>query len=101
ASERRHTSSKRDWSSDVCSSDLFHRAIARATHNEFMDRLMPVIFQAINQGVILSKRKEHVVEDTIRDHRLIMDFMKARNAEGARNAMRIHILHAMQDLGME
>src|SRR5699024_752367 len=79
----------------------FHRAIARATHNEFMDRLMPVIFQAINQGVILSKRKEHVVEDTIRDHRLIMDFMKARNAEGARNAMRIHILHAMQDLGME
>lgn len=79
----------------------FHRAIARATHNEFMDRLMPVIFQAINQGVILSKRKEHVVEDTIRDHRLIMDFMKARNAEGARNSMRIHILHAMQDLGME
>lgn len=79
----------------------FHRAIARATHNEFMDRLMPVIFQAINQGVILSKRKEHVVEDTIRDHRLIMDFMKARNAEGARNAMKIHILHAMQDLGME
>jgi len=79
----------------------FHRAIARATHNEFMDRLMPVIFQAINQGVILSKRKEHVVEDTIRDHRLIMDFMQARNAEGARNAMKIHILHAMQDLGME
>lgn len=79
----------------------FHRAIARATHNEFMDRLMPVIFQAINQGVILSKRKEHVVEDTIRDHRLIMDFMQARNAEGAKSAMKIHILHAMQDLGME
>src|SRR5207249_5930441 len=24
SSRRRHTSSKRDWSSDVCSSDLFH-----------------------------------------------------------------------------
>src|SRR5690625_3395059 len=47
----------------------FHQAIAKATHNEFIDRLMPVIFQAINQGVILSQKNELVVKDTINDHK--------------------------------
>src|SRR5699024_11750880 len=31
---RRHTSSKRDWSSDVCSSDLAHRADLRAVESQ-------------------------------------------------------------------
>jgi len=79
----------------------FHKEIASATHNEFIDRLMPVIFQAIDQGVMLSKRIEQVEKDTIRDHQMIMEFMEARNPEGARSAMKIHILHAMKDMGME
>ncbi|MEI3605728.1 FadR/GntR family transcriptional regulator [Pseudogracilibacillus sp. SE30717A] len=79
----------------------FHKAIAKATHNEFMDKLMPVIFQAIDKGVILSQTNELVIRDTINDHKMIMEFMKARNPEGARSAMKIHILHAMKDLGIE
>lgn len=34
----------------------FHKAIAKATHNEFMDKLMPVIFEAIDKGVTLSEK---------------------------------------------
>ncbi|MBO1004886.1 FadR/GntR family transcriptional regulator [Pseudogracilibacillus auburnensis] len=79
----------------------FHKAIAKATHNEFMDKLMPVIFQAIDKGVILSQKNERVVKDTLNDHKMIMEFMKVRNPEGARSAMKIHILHAMKDLGIE
>lgn len=79
----------------------FHQSIAQATHNEFMDKLMPVIFQAINKGVILSQKNELVTKHTLNDHRLIMEFMEARNAEGAKSAMKIHILHAMQYLGIE
>lgn len=78
----------------------FHKAIANATHNKFMDRLMPVIFQGINQGVKLSRQKKDVLEHTIRDHQLIMGFMQSRNAEGAKSAMKIHILHAMNDMGI-
>src|SRR5690625_3769405 len=78
----------------------FHKAIANAAHNKFMDRLMPVIFQGINQGVKFSRLKKSVLEHTIRDHQLIMDFMQARNAEGAKSAMKIHILHAMKDMGI-
>lgn len=78
----------------------FHKAIAKATHNEFMNRLMPVIYQAIDKGVRLSEERQKAVEDTVKDHKLIMEFMRCRNPEGAENAMRIHILHAMQELGI-
>src|SRR5690625_618545 len=36
----------------------FHKSISKATHNEFMDKLMPVIFQAIDTGVVLSQKSE-------------------------------------------
>ncbi|WP_130859581.1 FadR/GntR family transcriptional regulator [Gracilibacillus phocaeensis] len=79
----------------------FHQAIVKATHNEFMEKLMPVIYQAINKGVILSTKRELAVKDTIHDHHMIMEFMKHRNPEGAKSAMKIHILHAMRELGIE
>jgi len=33
----------------------FHKAISKEVHNAFIDKLMPVIFQSINRGVVLSK----------------------------------------------
>ncbi len=79
----------------------FHRSIAKATHNDFMNKLMPVIQEAIDKGVTLSEKKKIAVEDTIADHRMLMNFMKSRNAEGAKNAMRIHILHAIEQLELQ
>ena len=79
----------------------FHRTIAKATHNEFMNRLMPIIQEAINKGVMLSETKKIAVKDTVADHKILMDFMRNRNAEGARNAMRIHILHAIEQLELK
>ena len=79
----------------------FHKSIAKATHNEFMNKLMPVIYHAIDKGVALSEKKETAVKDTITDHRMIMDFIKNRNAEGAKSAMKIHILHAIKELEIE
>ena len=79
----------------------FHRAIAQATHNEFMNKLMPVLYQAISKGVVLSERNEQVKNHTMEDHRMIMEFLEQRNPEGARNAMKIHILHAIKELNIE
>lgn len=76
----------------------FHKAIAQATHNEYMNQLMPILYQAIAKGVSLSAQSEKVLEDTVNDHRMIMEFLEQRNAEGARDAMRIHIMHAMKEL---
>lgn len=79
----------------------FHKAIAQATHNEFMNKLMPILYQAISKGVYLSLQSDKAIEDTINDHRMIMDFLEQRNAEGAKNAMKIHIMHAMKELGLD
>ena len=79
----------------------FHKAIAQATHNEFMNQLMPILYQAIAKGVTLSAMSKKAVSDTVNDHRMIMDFLEQRNAEGAKNAMRIHIMHAIRELGIE
>ena len=79
----------------------FHKAIAQATHNEFMNKLMPILYQSISKGVVLSLNSDKAIQDTINDHRMIMDFLEQRNAEGARNAMRIHIMHAMKELDIE
>ncbi len=79
----------------------FHKAIAQATHNAFMNQLMPILYQAIAKGVTLTGESRKVVSDTVGDHRMIMDFLEQRNAEGAKNAMRIHIMHAMRELENE
>ena len=76
----------------------FHESIANATHNAFVQQFMPIIFNAIKKGVIVMQKDKIVSEDNLNDDRLIMDFLKARNADGARTAMRLHIIHAMEGL---
>ena len=79
----------------------FHKAIAQATHNEFMNKLMPILYQAISKGVYLSLQSDKAIEDTRNDHRMIMEFLEQRNAEGTKNDMKIHIMHAMKELGLD
>lgn len=66
-----------------------------------MNKLMPILYQAIAKGVVLSLQSDMVIKDTVTDHRMIMEFLEQRNAEGAKNAMRIHIMHAMKELDIQ
>lgn len=79
----------------------FHKSIAKATHNEFMNRLMPILYQAIDKGVHLSSTDENLVQGTLNDHRMIMEFLAKRDAEGAQTAMKLHILRAMRGFGIQ
>ncbi|KUO78720.1 MAG: transcriptional regulator [Desulfosporosinus sp. BRH_c37] len=79
----------------------FHKSIAKATHNEFMNRLMPILYQAIDKGVYLSDTNEEMVQNTLNDHRMIMEFLSKRDAEGAKTAMMLHIIHAMRGFGIK
>lgn len=78
----------------------FHKSIAKATHNEFMNRLMPILYQAIDKGVLLSDTNEEMLRNTLNDHRMIMEFLAKRDAEGAKTAMKLHIIHAMRGFGI-
>ena len=61
----------------------FHKAIAKATHNEYINKIMPILVRDMGKAVRVSFRIEELREETIRDHKLIMDFMQRRDAEGA------------------
>lgn len=76
----------------------FHESIANATHNAFVKQFMPIIFNAIKKGVVVMTKDKDVSEDNLKDDRLIMEFIKKRNPEGARTAMRLHIIHAIESL---
>lgn len=78
----------------------FHNLIAKASHNTFIKDLMPIINEAINKGVTLSKEFDKINEVTLQDHKMIMDFIKERNAEGSKVAMQLHIINAMTIFGI-
>lgn len=79
----------------------FHAAIVRATHNEFMMRLLPMINQAVEAAVVSGEHKDQLAEDTRRDHALIMDFFRKRDAAGAEHAMAIHMHHSIDVMGLK
>ena len=76
----------------------FHRLIIAAAHNDFMSHLIPLINRAVDEAIIIGSSKEALSENTIQDHALIMEFLKKRDGKGAKNAMEIHIHHAIHTL---
>lgn len=78
----------------------FHAAIVRATHNEFMMRLLPVISRAVSTAIAAGEHGEELAEDTLRDHALLMDFFRRRDEVGAEHAMAIHLRHGANVLGV-
>lgn len=78
----------------------FHNAIASATHNHFITSLLPIFNKAIHSGIILANEDPVIAENTLQDHRLIMKYLKERNAEGARVAMHLHMINTMWGFGV-
>ena len=79
----------------------FHAAIVRATHNEFMMRLLPMINQAVETAIGAGEDQETLAQITLRDHALLLEFLQKRDASGAEHAMAIHMHHAMDEMGLE
>src|SRR5207247_4733078 len=58
-----HTRSTRDWSSDVCSSDLFRENILSASKNNFSRIVLALDLQGSSQSQLLQTGKK-LVEET-------------------------------------
>ncbi len=76
----------------------FHWAIMKASHNEYMRRLYPVINSAVNEIMQISQNRQHMQELALADNRLILDFLLKRDEAGAKHAMSIHMKHLMNTL---
>ena len=79
----------------------FHNAIASATHNPFITSLLPVFNRAIHQGIILANESPQAAEQTLHDHRLLMQYLRERYSEGAKAAMHLHIINTMRAFSIE
>ena len=71
----------------------FHLAIMRASHNEYMRRLYPIINGAVNEILQINHNRQHMLDTALADNRLILEFLLRRDEAGARHAMSIHMKH--------
>lgn len=71
----------------------FHWAIIKASHNEYMRRLYPIINSAVNEILQITQNRQHMQDVAVSDNHMILDFMLQRDAEGAAHAMTIHMKH--------
>lgn len=76
----------------------FHWAIIRASHNEYMRRLYPIINSAVNEIMQLAPNRKQMEETALADNRLILEFLLNRDGEGASHAMSIHMKHLIHTL---
>ncbi|MCI8328500.1 MAG: FadR family transcriptional regulator [Oscillibacter sp.] len=76
----------------------FHWAIIRASHNEYMRRLYPIINGAVNEIMQISPSRQTMQDIALGDNRMILDFLLKRDEAGARYAMSIHMKHLINTL---
>ena len=79
----------------------FHGALLKASHNEFLAQFIPVLMETIEKTFALNENLEIVAEDAYKDHILIMNFLKKRDAQGLKSAIQIHLHHAAWNENLE
>lgn len=84
-----------DW---ALADQEFHMAIIKASHNEYMRRLYPIINSAVNEIMQLSQNRQHMQNVAISDNQQILYFLMRRDEAGARHAMSIHMRHLLHIL---
>ena len=76
----------------------FHLAIIKASHNEYMRRLYPIINGAVNEILQISQNRQQMQDIALSDNRMILEFLLPRDEAGARHAMSIHMKHLINTL---
>lgn len=80
----------------------FHVAIAQATRNSAMvmvvENLWDLRYRSPLCAAMLERARAVGVRPLIEDHRAILDALKVRDAQQAREAMRLHLGHVIDDI---
>lgn len=87
-----------DW---ILADQQFHAAIAKATHNNVIELLMPAIQAAIRDAIytaVYTGNQERAYDNALVNHRNIAHFIEQRDADGAALAMYYHMKRGLDDL---
>lgn len=79
----------------------FHSAIAKATHNNVIELMLPAIEAAVKDAIITATyagTDKLSAENALINHQYIADFIEKRDADGAALAMYLHIKRGITDL---
>src|SRR5699024_11924063 len=79
---RRHTRSKRDWSSDVCSSDLGHHFHVLSKLVYQLDRAVLLVLQIKGEKLVSSFAKVHLVASLEHHRELVLGAAIIRQCAG-------------------
>lgn len=81
----------------------FHSAIVRACHNDFLSEFTPIIKETIEKTFDLNVNLEIIAEDAYKEHIMIMEFLKKRDAQALKSAVTIHLHHALinEDISLD
>ena len=84
-----------DWDS----ADLdFHHAFVAASHNQFMEQLVPILNRAVSSTWRMVGAYPMLPDMVLRDNELIVEFLKARDPKGTKLAMEAHLRHVIRIL---
>ncbi len=76
----------------------FHLAVAAATRNRICLRMMHAIRDSLHRALASIYQIPGSPQHSITQHRLILESIAARNADGARERMREHLLRVERDI---
>lgn len=85
-----------DINEDIDGNAAFHLAIARASHNEFAIQLMQILSDTLSEEFRKSGQQQTLYQSLVNDHKLILNYLRERDAEGARQAMQLHMVHTIR-----
>ncbi|WP_352399135.1 FadR/GntR family transcriptional regulator [Anaerotignum sp.] len=80
---------------------IFHIAIATATHNDIIQLIMPSLATAVRDSIITATQigtDIKSIDNAMTYHAKIAEFIEMRDADGAALAMRYHLSKGIKDL---
>lgn len=76
----------------------FHIAMAQCVHNSVIERIFPVIFEAVESGYAKTSHVQGSYTVALDFHKQILSAVKAGQSEAAMQATRCHIQRTLRDI---
>ncbi|MFV0313497.1 MAG: FadR/GntR family transcriptional regulator [Anaerotignum sp.] len=101
-SANRMTTLEKQAKEEIIKEDqIFHIAIATATHNDIIQLIMPSLASAVKDSLITATQigaDASSINNAMTYHRKIAEFIEMKDVDGASMAMRYHLSKGIKDL---
>ena len=79
----------------------FHIAVAQSTHNSVLERIFPVIFEAVERGYAQTAHIQGSFARALNFHTQILSAIESQDSEEALRVARLHIQQTLRDIAQQ